>query len=37
LTDIKARYDKMVSVVERMLGLRKQLPKAKTPRVSANG
>jgi hypothetical protein len=27
----KARHDKMVELVERMLGLHKQLPKAKTP------
>ena len=30
-SDVKARHDKMVELVERMLDLRKQLPKAKTP------
>ena len=29
--DVKARHDKMVSLRERTLELRKQLPKAKTP------
>jgi len=28
---VKVRHDKMVELVERMLNLRKQLPKAKTP------
>lgn len=28
---IKVRHDKMVELVERMLDLHKQLPKAKTP------
>jgi len=31
LSDVKARHDKMVELVERMLDLHKQLPKAKTP------
>jgi hypothetical protein len=30
-SDVKARHDKMVELVERMLDLHKQLPKAKTP------
>ena len=32
-SNVKARHDKMVELVERMLDLHKQLPKAKTPRV----
>jgi len=31
LSDVKARHDKMVELVERMLDLHKQLPQAKTP------
>jgi len=31
LSDFGARHDKMVELVERMLDLHKQLPKAKTP------
>jgi hypothetical protein len=30
-SDVKARHDKMVELVERTLDLHKQLPKAKTP------
>jgi hypothetical protein len=45
LSDFKARHDKMVELVARMLdpsagsgqALHKQLPKAKTPHVWANG
>jgi hypothetical protein len=31
LGDVKMRHDRMVELVERMLDLHKQLPKAKTP------
>ena len=31
LTDVKARHDKIVELVETMLKLHKDLPKAKTP------
>ena len=36
LTEVKARRDKMVGLVETMLKLHKDLPKAKTPHVWAD-
>jgi hypothetical protein len=37
LCDVQARHDKMVELVERMLDLHKQLPKAKTPHGRSGG
>jgi hypothetical protein len=36
-SDVKARHDKMAGLVERMLKLHKDLPKAKPPHVPADG
>ena len=36
-TDVHTRYDKTVGLVETMLKLHKDLPKAKMPQVRASG